>query len=250
MGHAGRRFGAGLLFATVLAGIAAIGACSLKPTAGGKCTTNGKYSCSDPSSAMLCQDNVYVSIPCRGPHGCVGTGGGSQCDDDLAQVGDACMMTLNQNYACSTDHKKELICQSGKFAEVRSCKGPKACTVMGETLHCDDSLADMGDPCVEEPGDANYACSTDKLMEVVCKSSKFEQSNSCRGTKGCWIQGESVHCDNTFAREGEICRPVDDYSCSEDATALMRCSPQMKWAKKRDCKRDGCKIKGHEVICG
>jgi hypothetical protein len=242
----GRRIGTGLLAA---AAILVLTQCHLKPKAGGKCATNGKYLCDSGGTALLCQDGTYVSMPCRGPKGCMGTGPGSQCDDDLAQEGDVCMTTLNENYACSTDHKKELLCKDGKFAEVRSCKGPKACAIQGDMIHCDDSLADVGDPCVEEPADANYACSTDKVTEVVCKAGKFNPSNSCRGVKGCWIAGEVVHCDASFAREGEICRPVDNHACGEDAKSEMQCSPQMKWVKKRDCKRAGCKVKGNEVYC-
>jgi hypothetical protein len=246
MARAWRHTGVGLLIASwivVLAG------CHLKPQAGGKCSNNGQYVCADPQSALLCQDGTFAPIACRGPKGCAGTGTASQCDDDLANEGDGCLTTLNENYACSTDHAKELLCKNGKFTEVRSCKGTKACSITGDSLHCDDSLADPGDPCVEEAGDANYACSTDKSLEVVCKGGKFGQSNSCRGTKGCWIGGDTVHCDMSFAREGDICRPVDNHSCSEDAKSEMLCSPQMKWTKKRDCKREGCKVKGNEVYC-
>jgi hypothetical protein len=227
----------------------ALAGCNLKQKAGDKCTSIGKYICADATGALLCQNGTLVPLPCRGPKGCQGLGASSQCDDDLALEGDACLPTLNESYACSTDHKKELLCKDGKFATVSTCKGPKSCAIQGETVQCDDSMADVGDPCREEAGDANYGCTLDRKWEIVCKGGKFENSNSCRGVKGCWVDGNTVHCDLTFAREGDICRPVDNLSCGEDAKSEMKCSPQMKWVKRRDCKRAGCKIKGDEVYC-
>ena len=224
----------------------------LKPTPGAKCVANGKFQCTDPSSAILCQAGVYVALPCRGPHGCAGTGLQSKCDDDLATEGDACMMTLNENYACTSDHTKELICKDGKFVTLRTCKGPSKCTIANETLNCDDSIADVGDACVAEAGDANYGCSLDKKIEVVCDAatSKFQSFTACRGQKGCNIEKDVVHCDRTIGRVGEQCHTADDRSCSEDATAELKCSPQLRWLKQQDCKHDGCKVKGNYISCG
>jgi hypothetical protein len=238
-----RPIAAAILGLTVLIGAG----CKAKP--GDKCTADGRFTCTGASDGLLCQSGVVVPLPCRGPKGCRTTGGSSVCDDDLAQQGDNCAMTVNENYSCSTDHKTELVCTAGKFVVRRTCKGSAACAITGETIHCDDSVADVGDACVEEAGDANYACSVDKTSEIVCKGNVFQVSNSCRGAKGCWIKGEMVHCDSSFAREGEICRPVDNNACSEDAKSELRCSPQFKWAKKRDCKREGCKVKGTELFC-
>jgi hypothetical protein len=199
---------------------------------------------------------VVVAIPCRGPQGCKAPpGGDGVCDDDLAQEGDPCQDTLNENYACSTDHAKELLCKDGKFVVASACKGPKKCSVstvgMNTTIKCDDSMADLGDLCRPEPGDMNYACSTDKKIEVQCDAatSKFVASNGCRGPKGCYVEGDLVHCDATYAREGDPCRPVDNHSCSEDARSELKCSPQMKWTAQRQCKREGCRVKGHEIWC-
>jgi hypothetical protein len=52
-----------------------------------------------------------------------------------------------------------------------------------------------------------------------------------------------------MAREGELCRPVDNYSCTADAKQMLKCAATMKWAKEKDCKKNGCKVKGHEVSC-
>jgi hypothetical protein len=223
----------------------------LKPSPGGACVTNNKFMCTDPNSALLCQNGKYVTMPCRGPRGCRGTAASSMCDDDLASEGDICQQTLNENWACSTDHVKELICKDGKFAVARTCKGPKKCSVTGEMVNCDDSVADVGDQCVAEPGDANYGCSTDKKQEIVCDAatSKFQVYNGCRGQKGCWIEAETVHCDQGAGRAGEACHPVDNHTCSEDATSELKCSPQFMWTLQRPCKHGGCKIKFNEVYC-
>jgi hypothetical protein len=225
----------------------------LKPTPGGPCVTNNKFTCNDPASAMLCQNGKYVTMACRGPKGCRGVGANSQCDDNLAQEGDACQTTLNDNYSCSVDHLKELICKDGKFATARTCKGPKKCTVntLAEEIECDDSIGDVGDVCRAEPGDANYGCSTDKKIEVVCDAatSKFQPSNTCRGMKGCYIDNQRVYCDQSAARVGDKCRPVDNHSCSEDATTELKCSPQFTWMVQRPCKHSGCKVKNSEVYC-
>jgi hypothetical protein len=224
---------------------------ALKPQAGQPCVSNGKLQCVDPSTALLCQNSKLVNLPCRGPRGCRGMGTSSTCDDDLSLEGDACQQTLNDNYSCSVDHTKELLCKSGVFTTVRTCKGPKKCTVTGDMINCDDSLADVGDLCVVDPGDANYGCSTDKKIEVVCDgtTSKFQSSNTCRGPKGCFVENEHVFCDQAMARIGDKCRPVDNHSCSEDSTQELKCSAQFVWAKQRDCKKDGCKIKNNEVYC-
>jgi hypothetical protein len=247
MARVWQRFAAALFCVVV---VAALGDCKrLAP--GGSCTSNGKIQCADAVSGLLCQKNVIVALPCRGPHGCQGQGATSTCDDDLAIEGDACQQTLNENYSCSTDHSKELVCKDGKFQMASTCRGPKKCSVTGSTINCDDSLADIGDPCLVEAGDKNFGCSTDKKTEVQCDAatSKFVASNGCRGPKGCWIEGDLVHCDSSFAREGDPCHPVDNHACSDDARSELKCSAQMKWTKQRDCKRDGCKVKGHEIWC-
>jgi hypothetical protein len=245
------------LAAAVICVVLMVGLWECKPKPGGSCRSNGKIRCEDPTTALLCRNSVIVAIPCRGQQGCKGPAGGDGvCDDDLAQEGDPCQDTLNENFACSTDHAKELLCKDGKFVVASTCKGPKKCSVvmsaLSTTIHCDDSMADLGDPCRPEPGDANYACSTDKKVEVQCDAatSKFVAASGCRGPRGCFIEGDSVQCDSTYAREGDPCRHVDRVACSEDAKSELKCSPQMKWISRRPCKRDGCRVKGSDLFCG
>jgi len=243
---------AGAVFAVSL--VVILSQCKgLKPTAGAPCMIgNNKFQCTDPSAALLCQGGKWVNMPCRGPRGCTGMGTSQRCDDDLAQAGEACMMEASgDNLACGTDKTTELTCVAGTWKTTRTCKGPKKCVITGTIINCDDSMGDVGDPCAVEAGDGNYGCTVDKKVEVVCDatSSKFQISNACRGAKGCWIENNLVHCDNSAARLGEKCRPVDNHSCSEDATQELKCSPQFTWIKQRDCKHGGCKVKSSEVYC-
>src|ERR1700722_15465540 len=116
----------------------------LRRKAGDKCVSNGTFQCSDPSAALLCAGGTLVSMPCRGPSGCQGTGPGSQCDDDLGQAGEPCLAgSSGENYACGTDQKSELVCSAGKWAVNSTCKGPAGCKITGEMVHCDDDFADI-----------------------------------------------------------------------------------------------------------
>jgi hypothetical protein len=236
--------------AYVVAAIAAVASCRrLAP--GSACTTNGAIHCTDAVSGLLCQGGALVALPCRGPRGCQGRGAAATCDDDLALEADVCQETRNENYSCSLDHTRELVCKDGKFQGASTCRGPNKCAITGTTIACDDSMAELGDPCLVEAGDRNFGCSMDKKIEVQCDAAtnRFVAYNGCRGPAGCWIGADFVHCDASFAREGDPCQPVDNHACSEDARSEMRCSPQMKWTKHRDCKQDGCRVKGHEIWC-
>ncbi len=169
---------------------------ALKQKPGDKCVSNGKFQCTNPSTALLCQSGTLVNMPCRGPNGCQGVGPGSQCDDDLGQVGEPCLSDPSgENYACGTDMKSELVCQSGKWALASTCKGPGGCRVAGLVVHCDDDFADVGDACISSASDANYSCTPDKKAMVVCTADKFNMWEACTGPHGCHIENNLVYCD-------------------------------------------------------
>jgi hypothetical protein len=169
---------------------------SLKQKPGDKCLSNGTFTCNDATTALLCQTGTLVSMPCRGPKGCSGQGPGSQCDDDLGTAGEPCMVgSGGENYACTTDMKGQLVCNSGKWVINSTCKGPGACKVTGNIVHCDDDFADVGDPCQSNASDANYSCTPDKKDMVVCTNNKFVKSKECKGPKGCHIENQMVYCN-------------------------------------------------------
>jgi hypothetical protein len=222
---------------------------ALKQKPGDKCVNNGAVKCTDGSNALLCQGGTISAITCRGPKGCSGAGASGECDDDLAQAGEGCIMgSGGQNYSCGTDLKSELVCTAGKWTVNSTCKGPGGCKVTGTMVHCDDDFADINDPCQSSPSEANYSCTPDKKTEVVCTNNKFVESEGCHGQKGCYIENNSVYCDTSMAKEGDKCRHADNHACSDDATAMLKCSPQMTWVKQTACK-SGCKVKGREIDC-
>lgn len=168
----------------------------LQQKAGDKCVSNGKFQCSDPSTALLCANGTLVNMPCRGPNGCQGTGPGSQCDDDLGKEGEPCLSgSSGENYACGTDMKSELACENGKWVTASTCKGPAGCKVTGLMVHCDDDFADIGDVCRSNASDANYSCTPDKKAMVVCTANKFNMWEQCTGPRGCHIENNMVYCD-------------------------------------------------------
>jgi hypothetical protein len=225
-------------------------------TPGASCTIgNDRLQCADSSTASLCRDGKWVTMPCRGPSGCTDWDAGPECDDDFGQAGEPCRVGISgDNLACTTDRLSELTCLAGTWALARTCKGAKKCIITGTTPNCDDSLGDVGDPCVASASESNFACATNKTMEVVCDapSKTLQPSITCRGPKGCWVDrvdSSKVYCDQSMARIGDKCGPVDNQSCSVDAKQELKCSPQLTWQKQRDCKKAGCKIKNSEVVC-
>lgn len=223
---------------------------ALKQKPGDKCVSNGQFKCTDPGNGLLCQNGTIVALPCRGPTGCTGMGTASQCNDDLGQAGEACIMESGgANYACGTDLKSELICTAGKWTVNSTCKGPGGCKVTGTMVHCDDNFADINDPCLSSPGNDNYSCTPDKKAEVVCTGNKFVEAEGCRGQQGCYIKADEVYCDTSMAKVGDKCRHADSHACSDDGTAMLHCTAQLSWAQQTACPKSGCKVKGRELDC-
>jgi hypothetical protein len=212
--------------------------CDTKPAPGGACTIPGRYICSDVRTALYCSGGRYEPIPCKGPKGCTGGTSAPDCDDELADVGDPCMMPANLNYACGFDHKSELVCKDGKFVLARQCKGPGACRINGALLDCDNTIADVNDPCTA----GSFACSTDRMTMYRCDVDKFASDNSCRGPKHCTIKARGskqvADCDDSIAEEGDDCNKNGEVTCSSDGKSELVCQTY-KYVKKQDCKRKG-----------
>ena len=238
----------------------------VRHSVGERCAGDGALVCTEPGAALLCRNGSLAAMPCRGPKGCVDSGDNSICDDSLLDDGDVCRDRGSpDDYACSSDHTKGIICDRGIARVVRTCRGPKQCTVQDEKSRCDDSFAEAGDPCSPKPGDANYACGIDGTMQLVCDSDtrRFRVFTACRGFLHCGFQDhymsckkeqcefEDHHmsCDQSVARDGEPCSPVDNVSCSEDATLELKCSAQWRWITKRACSKHPCVVDHSEVYC-
>jgi hypothetical protein len=229
------------------------------PKVGDVCTPDGgdiSITCEDATNGLVCQDGKLISVPCRGPKGCNGTGPSAACDDDLGTEGEACIMTSPAmraqgftNLACTMEQKAMLACASGKWKLKSWCRGPMGCAVKGSTLHCDDDYSDVGDPCHTEPTNANYSCTPDKTSLVVCRNDTFVLASACKGPKGCRLESDNkIHCDTTIGAEGDSCMDVGTVACTADAQQTLSCSPLFKWVKGKDCKTP-CSVNGKVVEC-
>jgi hypothetical protein len=99
---------------------------------------------------VVCVDGVEKALLCRGPDGCVQTGGQAACDNVLARTGDAC--SEEHDFACALDRKAALECQGGVFRVVDAYSGFEGCSLKGDAISC-------------APG-AHEAC--DDIEDIAC----------------------------------------------------------------------------------
>jgi hypothetical protein len=142
---------------------------------------------SDRRSALQCKNGKFaLAATCKGPKNCQLKDNKIFCDNDLSDLGDPCHE--DGDFACTTDAKTLMQCKGGKFADINTCRGPKACTVHEHPeenkigFACDDSIADANDPCDEN---GEEACSLDKRSLEQCKNGHFVFVRNCHGPGGC-----------------------------------------------------------------
>ncbi len=163
------------------------------------CNLNGDYVCTGDKKGMLeCQKNKWTFVQsCLGDRACAMEAKKVTCDNSIANVGDACRE--EDDYACAPDKAAALVCRQGKFVVASNCKGKNRCRVTGDKgagfkVECDDSIANVGDPCDKE---GHYACAPDEKSIVKCKDKKFVQDDKCPGRsrqEKCQVRGELVGC--------------------------------------------------------
>jgi hypothetical protein len=167
---------------------------------GEACNVAGSFVCTAEKSSMLeCVKNRWsLSQTCLGERACVLTDKKVTCDNSIANVDDKCPAEDDGlDYACTPDKKAALVCRKGKFALASPCKGPKACRVAGDKtagfkVECDDSVANVGDPCEKE---GHYACAPDERSLVRCKDKRFVQDDKCsKGKEKCGLRDNQVGC--------------------------------------------------------
>ncbi len=164
------------------------------------CNLSNNFVCTADKKAMLeCQKNKWVtSQTCLGERGCSINEKKITCDNSIANLDDKCPAEDDGiDYACTPDKKAALVCRKGKFVMASPCKGPKACRVAGDKssgfkVECDDSVANVGDPCEKE---GHYACAPDERSIVRCKDKKFVQDDKCTKPKErCTLRDNQVGC--------------------------------------------------------
>lgn len=219
--------------ASSIALLGAMGAC--KPKAGKKCQV-GQVVCEDSTNVLACQGGIFVEAHCRGPGGCTKLGSKVSCDDSIADESDSCLATESLNHACSTDKKKSLLCDDGKYKAVQFCRGPKGCQMHGEIVSCDTKVAQKDDPC---PKPGAFACSMDLKTRLICREGKFSFDRFCRGTNGC--RDFDFSCDESISDVGDPCGVPDMVACSVDGKQELVCRGGQYFAQ-RQCKKLGCHV--------
>ncbi len=118
---------------------------------------------------------------------------------------------------CETPTSR-LACSGGVYT-LETCKGPAGCAEANGATTCDSTRADVGDPCVAEN---TGACSVDGKAKLLCQNGKLAFVTRCAG-EGCVVddRGEA-HCENPFAKEGDVC--IKGSACTEDGTAELACT--------------------------
>lgn len=236
-----------LLLLVTVAVCAAASGCKPKP--GESCKREAKEICLDEKTAVACHDGKWEEMSCRGPEGCSKSSGDTACDQSVAEPNDVC--NLADDFLCTADKKAMLACTKNRWTLAQRCLGDRGCTMEQRKVTCDNSLANAGDACREEE---DYACSPDKKAALVCQKGVFVQVSPCKGPKGCGVtgtkeQGFKVECDDSVASAGDPCDKEEQYSCSSDERAILKCTSKRFEVEERCRSKERCQIKGGQVGC-
>jgi hypothetical protein len=207
-------------------------------TAGSKCKP-GEAICPNKTTALTCQGQKFTEVACRGPLGCTTFQEHANCDDSIAGEGDTCMGASEEEYACSVDKKRALICKNGKFERYLECRGKSGCALLGQQVSCDTSVAAKLDPCKVQ---GSSACSDDQKEMLICRDGKFAHHRFCRGRFGCYTKDDAPACDETLSLEGDECGLPGYVVCSVDGLSELICQGG-RFVKSRPC-RTGCTVIG------
>jgi hypothetical protein len=136
------------------------------------------------------------------------------------------------------DPASGLICENG-VVTVLPCRGVKGCSTSGSTVACDNSLALVDDAC-DQPNDV--ACSVDHKSALECQNAKFALAETCKGARGCAVDGDKISCDNDVADLGDPCQVEGDYACTSDKLMALKCTAH-KFDALNTCRgKDACKV--------
>jgi hypothetical protein len=157
---------------------------------GEPCREEGTFGCSvDTKGLMKCDGKHWMRIDdCKGQNGCTSNAAGAKCDKGTETAGASCSPENEGNGACAPDGKSLLMCRSGKMVVAATCKGLNGCRQQGTDLDCNQTIADVGDPCYE----GKFACSTDKKSRLQCRNGKMVTQKAC---KSCTVMIQEVQCE-------------------------------------------------------
>ncbi len=203
----------------------------------GSSCKKGESTCLDKQNALTCVAEKYVKAPCAGPMGCTKFESHANCDSSVANDGDACLTEGDEEYACTPDKKRALVCAQGRFSRYMECRGKGGCSVNGRTVACDTSVANPGDPCKAQGA---TACTEDGKQMVTCQNGKFVVYRYCRGQYGCYTKDEAPTCDLTKSLEGDPCGVQGLVVCAMDGQTELICQGST-FLRSRTCKK-GCTV--------
>jgi len=148
--------------------------------------------CSAGDAMLACHGRKFERVPCRGPRGCEMVGAQANCDQSVAEPGEACK---KQNAkACSADKSQVLSCNDGHMAATYFCRGENRCSAGAGKLACDQTIAKLGDVC-DKSLSGHIACSEDKKSLITCQNERFIPSERCKPGTLCTISGQSTKCE-------------------------------------------------------
>lgn len=104
----------------------------------------------------------------------------------------------------------------------------EGCQANGDFSTCDNGIRAEGDGCAEKPDKRSYACTADLTTELVCRGRKVEVLRTCRGPRGCHLEGETVGCDDTLGEVDDPCvngSREGRFACSVDVRTEVECAP-------------------------
>lgn len=116
-----------ILLLWMVPSLAACGA----PKAGASCMLEDRYACESSAVAIECRAKVWRELPCKGPKGCVSSGGQVTCDISRDVAGDACGIGAEGAGICTVDGHAVLECREGVLVQTKLC--PTACS--GDEVH-------------------------------------------------------------------------------------------------------------------
>lgn len=207
-----------VVFAFAFAVAAALAGAGCKKRAGSACK-GAEAVCQDKKTALLCRDDAFVEVACAGPTGCAKFQDRASCDTSVAERGDLCMDDEDE-YACSSDGARALVCKTGRFEPYLECRGASGCAMVGRSVSCDTSIAEKNDPCRTEGA---IACGVDRKHMLVCRDGRFALHRYCRGRQGCSSEGEAPSCDETLSLAGDPCGLPGQVVCSVDGKTELVC---------------------------
>ncbi|HEV8246368.1 MAG TPA: hypothetical protein VGP93_11395 [Polyangiaceae bacterium] len=201
------------------AALAALLALCCKPGPGSSCD-KGDARCVDDKRELVCENEKYIEVPCRGRAGCAQQGEAVSCDISGNRAGDRCSSD-EQGTAVCLDGQTLLSCRAGKFVTL-PCRGQNGCERDGDHSRCDRSIAAAGDSCDEE---GSKACAEDSRQVLGCHAGKMAPVLLCRGERGCLATGSKLDCDLSVALEQDSCdgKLEGHVACTPDAAAIVRC---------------------------